>query len=153
MFITEFTEYLLLEKKYAEHTVTAYRADLLSFVKFYEKEYLVKDVSTSNYSQIRSWIVELVNSGVSNRTINRKISSLKTYYKFLLKSEQITKNPLAMHQALKVSKKVQIPFSGVEVANVLGVELSWLILKLVILIMQINRLRLRGNVIRIGISP
>ncbi|TSE05092.1 tyrosine-type recombinase/integrase [Aquimarina algiphila] len=119
MFISEFVEYLLLEKKYSEHTVKAYKADLLTFFDFFKKEYDTGEVSGANYAQIRSWIVTLVNSGVSNRTINRKISSLKTYYKFLLKTGQVDKNPLAKHQALKVAKKLQIPFSAKEVESVL----------------------------------
>ncbi|MDH7444914.1 tyrosine-type recombinase/integrase [Aquimarina sp. 2201CG14-23] len=119
MFLKEFLDYLLLEKKYSVHTVTAYKADLLSFFEFYEKEYELKDVSVSNYSQIRSWIISLVDNGISNRTVNRKVSSLKTYYKFLLKTEQIDKNPLAKHKVLKISKKLQIPFSDQEVDQVL----------------------------------
>ncbi|GAA4107768.1 tyrosine-type recombinase/integrase [Aquimarina addita] len=119
MFVKEFIDYLLLEKKYSRHTITAYEADLKSFSVFFEKEYSLSDISTSNYSQIRSWIVALVDGGISNRTVNRKVSSLKTYYKFLLKIEHIDKNPLTKHQSLKVSKKLQIPFSSKEVDNVL----------------------------------
>ncbi len=119
MVISEFIEYLLHEKKYSKHTVTAYKADLLSFLEFYQIEYDTSDIADANYAQIRSWIVSLVNDGVSNRTINRKVSSLKTYYKFLLRSEQIDKNPLARHQALKASKKLQIPFSTQEIEDVL----------------------------------
>lgn len=119
MFISEFIEYLLLEKNYSEHTVKAYKADLLTFSIFFEKEYDTVEISGANYAQIRSWIVTLVGSGVSNRTINRKVSSLKTYYKFLLKTEQIDKNPLAKHKALKIAKKLQIPFSAKEVESVL----------------------------------
>jgi integrase/recombinase XerC len=63
--------------------------------------------------------VSLVNKEISNITINRKISSLNSYYKFLLKTETITVNPLARHKALKVSKKVQIPFSEKEITQVL----------------------------------
>ncbi|WP_298319948.1 tyrosine-type recombinase/integrase [uncultured Aquimarina sp.] len=120
MFIKEFIDYLLLERKYSVHTVTAYKTDLMSYVVFYEKEYDEKDISKSNYAQIRSWIVSLVDGGVSNRSINRKVSSLKAYYKFLLKTGQIDKTPLAKHQALKVSKKLQIPFSNIEVDKVLN---------------------------------
>ena len=72
-----------------------------------------------NYSVVRSWIVSLVDSGISNRTVNRKISSLKTYYKFLLKTGQIEINPLAKHKALKTSKKIQVPFSEKEIGNVM----------------------------------
>ncbi|OED41848.1 integrase [Flavobacteriaceae bacterium (ex Bugula neritina AB1)] len=119
MFINEFIAYLSLEKKYSNHTTKAYKADILSFSAFSQIEYEDQDVSRSNYAQIRSWIVSLVDEGVSNRTINRKVSSLKTYYKFLVKTECIKKNPLAKHQALKVSKKIQVPFSEGEVDSVL----------------------------------
>ncbi|MEW7280460.1 tyrosine-type recombinase/integrase [Aquimarina sp. 2201CG1-2-11] len=119
MFISEFVEYLLLEKKYSKHTVTAYESDLLSFLRFYENEYDGESISKANYAQIRSWIVLLVEAGVANRTVNRKVSSLKTYYKFLLKTEQIDKNPLQKHKALKVAKKLQVPFSIEEVEDVL----------------------------------
>jgi len=121
MFITEFIDYLLLEKKYSTHTVTAYKADLSSFLTFYEEEYGVSDISKAGYQEIRSWIVALVDSGVSNRTVNRKVSSLKTYYKFLLRAEQISGNPLAKHKALKTSKKIQIPFSTSEIEDVLAI--------------------------------
>ncbi len=120
MLVREFIDYLLLEKKYSNHTVTAYEADLLSFLEFYQREYDTEVLSEANYAQIRSWIVFLVDSGVSNRTVNRKVSSLKTYYKFLLKTEQIDKSPLVKHQSLKVSKKLQIPFSAEEVEGVLA---------------------------------
>ena len=119
MFISEFIDYLNLEKNYSEHTTTAYKSDLLSFLEFYQNEYDQSDISKANYSQIRAWIIDLVNTGISNRSINRKVSSLKTYYRFLLKTQQISENPLAKHQVLKAPKKLQIPFSAQEVENVL----------------------------------
>lgn len=114
-----FTEYLQLEKKYSPHTVTAYLKDLEDFQKFASEVYQYADIVTVNYSIVRSWIVSLVDSGISNRTVNRKISSLKTYYKFLLKTSQIEINPLAKHKALKTSKKIQVPFSEKEIGNVM----------------------------------
>src|SRR5690606_15996345 len=60
-----------------------------------------------------------VESGISNRTINRKTASLNTYYRFLLKTETIAANPLAKHKVLKTSKKVQVPFSETEMATVI----------------------------------
>jgi len=115
-----FTEYLLHEKNYSVHTITSYSKDLESFSEFINDEYgqtVIKDV---NYSQIRSWIITLVETNISNRTINRKISSLNSYYKYLLKTEEITSNPLAKHKALKTSKKVQVPFSENEIQIVLN---------------------------------
>ncbi|MCB0442423.1 MAG: tyrosine-type recombinase/integrase [Flavobacterium sp.] len=114
-----FTDYLQLEKKYSAHTVTAYLKDLEDFQKFASEEYKYSEIVNVNYSIVRSWIISLVDSGVSNRTVNRKISSLKTYYKFLLKTSQIEINPLAKHRALKTSKKIQVPFSEMEIENVM----------------------------------
>jgi integrase/recombinase XerC len=119
MHFNHFIEYLTLEKKYSKHTVTAYHNDLNNFLEFSIKEYEVTNLKDVNYSIIRSWIVSLVDSGISNRTVNRKISSLKTYYKFLLKTSQIEINPLVKHKALKTSKKIQVPFSEKEIDNVL----------------------------------
>ncbi len=114
-----FSEYLLHEKKYSELTVKAYLNDLESFAAFIFKEYDMISVHDVNYPQIRNWIVSLVESNISNRSINRKVSSLNTYFKFLLKTETITANPLAKHKALKTSKKVQIPFSEQEMTTVI----------------------------------
>lgn len=123
---TQFIDYLLLEKKYSAHTILAYRNDLDGFLVFVESNYDDLDlaagevgIKTVNYGIIRSWIVFLVDSGISNRSINRKISSLKSYYKFLLKTKQIEENPLAKHKALKMSRKLQVPFSEKEIDDVI----------------------------------
>ncbi len=115
----DFIFYLQLEKKQSPHTVTAYHKDLESFLAFASNGFGYLEIKTVNYAIIRNWIVSLVDAGISNRSINRKISSLKTYYKFLLKTKQIEVNPLAKHIALKTAKKVQVPFSGKEIENVM----------------------------------
>ena len=120
MRIQKFIDYLLLEKKYSPQTVVAYQKDIEAFQLFLTQEFTNLEVSKANYSQIRSWIVQLVDCAISNRTINRKISSLNSYYKFLLKTESINANPLVKHKALKVSKKIQIPFSETEINSVLN---------------------------------
>ena len=115
-----FTDFLLLEKKYSPHTVNAYNNDLKDFLIFNKEEFNSKIIDDVNYAQIRSWIISMVESELTNRTINRKISSLNSYYKFLLKIEEIQINPLAKHKALKTAKKVQIPFSENEINSVLN---------------------------------
>lgn len=120
MHIQKFIDYLLLEKKYSPQTAVAYQKDLEAFQLFLSQEFSDSDVSRANYAQIRTWIVQLVDRAISNRTINRKISSLNSYYKFLLKIESIEANPIVKHKALKVSKKIQIPFSETEVNSVLN---------------------------------
>ena len=123
--IQKFIDYLLLEKKYSPQTVLAYQKDIEAFQLFLSQEFTDSEVSKANYAQIRTWIVQLVDRAISNRTVNRKISSLNSYYKFLLKTESINANPLAKHKALKVSKKIQIPFSETEVNTVLeGIDMD-----------------------------
>lgn len=119
-----FIDYLLLEKNYSNLTVKAYQSDLESFQNFIEQRYDNLSITKVNYSEIRTWIVTLVEEGLSNRSINRKISSLNTYFKFLLKVGELQQNPLSKHKALKTSKKLQVPFSEEEIKIVLD-ELSF----------------------------
>ena len=114
-----FADYLLLEKNYSELTLKAYLNDLEDFSLFLESEFEGLSVELVQYQQIRNWIVALVENGISNRSINRKISSLNSYYKFLIKTKSIEVNPLSKHKALKVSKKVQVPFSEEEMKAVM----------------------------------
>ena len=74
-------------------------------------EFDSEDLLNVNYSLIRSWIVTLVDAQISNTSVNRKIASLKSYYKFLLKTKQIEVSPLLKHKSLKTPKTLQIPFS------------------------------------------
>jgi len=115
-----YRDYLELEKKYSAHTVLAYLNDIGFFEAFLQTEFDQESLFEVNYSQIRSWIVSLVDAGVSNNSINRKMSSLKSFYKFLLKTKQIAASPLLKHKSLKTPKKLQIPFSEKEVDAVLN---------------------------------
>lgn len=119
MSIEAFTDYLQLERNYSKLTVKAYTTDINTFQSFLVKEFDEPQLHTVNYSQIRSWIVTLVESKISNRSINRKVSALNSYYKFLLKIGDIEINPLAKHKALKTSKKIQVPFSEAEINTAL----------------------------------
>ncbi|MCK0114484.1 tyrosine-type recombinase/integrase [Gelidibacter sp. F63206] len=116
-----FSEYLLHEKKYSVLTVKAYLGDLEGFSMFIGDEYDSSTIQDVNYSQIRHWIVFLVEQKISNRSINRKISSLNSYFKFLIKTETIKTNPLSKHKALKTTKKIQIPFSRNEMEEVIEI--------------------------------
>ncbi|UUC45652.1 tyrosine-type recombinase/integrase [Flavobacterium cerinum] len=109
-----YQEYLQKEKKFSVHTLTAYVNDVRFFEAFLQAQRFDVELEKVNYSHVRSWIVELVESGLSTLSVNRKISSLKSFYRFLLKTRQIDVNPLQKHKALKVARKVQIPFSEKE---------------------------------------
>ena len=115
-----FKEYLQLEKKYSPHTVNAYLTDINSFELFNKNQFNDEKIDQANYSQIRSWIVSLVDNNRSNVSVNRKMASLKAFYKFLLKTKQIEVSPLLKHKALKTPKTLQIPFSEKEVVDVLS---------------------------------
>ncbi|MCO6148327.1 tyrosine-type recombinase/integrase [Flavobacterium sp. NRK1] len=114
-----YADYLLKEKNYSLLTLRAYTDDVAAFEQFIKSRDEEASLEDANYSQIRSWIVELVENGIANKSVNRKISSLKSFYKFLLRSKQISVNPLLKHKSLKTEKKVQVPFSEKELENVL----------------------------------
>lgn len=114
-----FVSYLEHQKKYSAHTVLAYQNDILAFSSFVRTTFEQENITEVVYAQIRSWVVELSDQNISNRTINRKITALKAYYKFLLRIKQIEVSPLLKHVALKTPKSIQIPFSEKEVQLVL----------------------------------
>lgn len=118
--ITSFIEYISYEKKYSDNTVTAYKKDLETFQEFCNHEFEEINIINAPYSYIRNWIVELVEKNISNRSINRKVSSLKSYYNFLLKTKQLKENPLRKHQSLKIAKRINIPFSQKEIEEVIN---------------------------------
>ena len=102
------------------HTVNAYVNDLLFFKEFLKTNFEQETLEDVNYSMIRSWIVFMVDNEMSNSSVNRKIASLKSFYKFLLKIKQISSSPLLKHKSLKTPKIIQIPFSEKELDNVLN---------------------------------
>ena len=119
MLIEKFIEYLRVEKNYSNHTITAYKTDLNNFNDFLIQSGTKTKIENIDYKVIRSWIVKMVNDNISNRTINRKISSLKSFYKFLIKTDTIKSSPLIAHSPLKPSKKIQVPFSKEEINTLL----------------------------------
>jgi integrase/recombinase XerC len=119
MELTAYIEYLELEKNYSSHTIVAYNKDLNQFISFLNEEgvFQIKEV---NYSLIRGWVTTLLENGASNDSVNRKMSSLKSYFKFLLKTDEIKTSPAASYKNLKASKKIQVPFSVEEVVQLLN---------------------------------
>ena len=93
MSISHYIDYIKSERKYSIHTQTAYEKDLLTFQQFCKEQFEVSDIDQIPYSIIRSWVVSLVEAGKTNRTVNRKISVLRSYYNFLLRLETIKVSP------------------------------------------------------------
>jgi integrase/recombinase XerC len=119
MLIEKFLDYLQLEKNYSSNTLSAYKRDLIQYNKFIIENNGNLEIENADYKIIRSWIVSLVSSNISNRSINRKVSSLKSFYKFLIKTDTIKSSPLKAHSPLKQSKKIQVPFSQEEINSLL----------------------------------
>ena len=119
MLIEKFIDYLQLEKNYSSNTISAYKRDLFQYNKFIIENNRNLKIEKADYKIIRSWIVSMVNNNLSNRSINRKVSSLKSFYKFLIKTETIKFSPLKAHSPLKQSKTIQVPFSKEEINSLL----------------------------------
>lgn len=120
MSLTAFTSYLHLERNYSPHTIKAYGRDLEEFANFCHEAYELDSIDKVDYPLIRSWIVALSGKAISNRSINRKLSSLSAYYRFLMKVGRLSASPMAAHRALKTEKKVELPFSETEMWTVLS---------------------------------
>ena len=119
MLIKKFLDYLQLEKNYSYNTLAAYKRDLNQYNIYIIENNGDLKIENADYKIIRSWIVSLVSSNISNRSINRKVSSLKSFYKFLIKTDTIKSSPLKAHSPLKQSKKIQVPFSQEEINSLL----------------------------------
>ena len=123
MSINHFLDYINHEKKYSPHTCLAYKQNLSDFQNYCSKNFNLEFIDSVEYFHIRSWIISLVEMQNSNRTINRKISVLRSYFNFLLKTETIKVSPLKLHKPLKASKKINVPFSIDEVSQLLNGDL------------------------------
>jgi integrase/recombinase XerC len=114
---SDFILYLENERRLSEHTVLAYRNDILQFIDFQELK-AEEDFRDINHQNLRSWIVHLIDIGVSNRSVNRKLSSLRTFFQWLLKNKVIEKNPVIKIQGPKSEKKLPEFASSTEMNSV-----------------------------------
>jgi integrase/recombinase XerC len=105
---SSFYGYLSLERRFSPHTLAAYRSDLSSFIAHVTGLQCLTSVSGVRHSHIRTWIVALMEDGQSPRTINRRLSCLKTYFRFLKKREWITKDPMQKVIAPKTGKRLPV---------------------------------------------
>jgi integrase/recombinase XerC len=104
--IESFINYLEFEKKSSPHTVLAYRKDLEQFQEFAKLSFELVDVTEASHSEIRAWIIDLVEQELSTTTVNRKIATLRSFYTFLLRSRILTKDPTYKIRSLKNPKKL-----------------------------------------------
>jgi len=101
-----FLQYLKFEKRYSSHTLSAYENDLTQLSDFIADQYQSNEIATADYQFIRSWVVSLVEQKMNPLTINRKIATLRTFYKFLQRKQVISNNPMLKIKALKTAKNI-----------------------------------------------
>jgi integrase/recombinase XerC len=106
--IDDFIQYLRFEKRYSKHTITAYQTDLLQFLGYVTGQYSIEDPGQLTHFIIRSWLAELKDDAQAARTINRKISSLNSFYKYLLKQQVVSKNPVSQLHAMRLPERLPV---------------------------------------------
>ncbi len=102
--VSFFLQHIKYEKRLSQHTIAAYEGDLKQFSAFLLFRYEFKEPENANFQMIRSWIVAMVDEKIENRSINRKIATLRTFYNFLLRHKAIATNPMLKIRALKTDK-------------------------------------------------
>ena len=104
--IERFLSYLRLEKRFSEHTTVAYRNDLEQFRKYLAEQYQLEDLAVANHFYIRSWVVSLIENKIEARSVSRKITTLRSFYRFLMRIQRIQNSPMLKVIAPKVPKKL-----------------------------------------------
>ncbi len=121
--LESFIEYLRVEKRSSEHTQLAYERDLNQFQDFALSDYEVDDILNASSVMIRDWVMMLSESGLESKSINRKLSTLRSFYKFAQKAGLITTSPTEALKSLKVPKRVVRTVSEEDMEKVLAREL------------------------------
>jgi integrase/recombinase XerC len=103
-----FLHFLEHEKRYSVHTLKSYSTDLEQFIQFLSSEFQVNTVKDVNFQFVRSWIARLLSNNISARSVNRKITTLKTYFRFLLQENMIKQSPMQKIISPKTSKKLPV---------------------------------------------
>ncbi|MCB2376293.1 tyrosine-type recombinase/integrase [Hymenobacter sp. BT635] len=101
-----FFDFLRFERRYSPHTVLSYQTDMRQFSAYLKATYELEDPAQADHTLIRSWVVTLMQQQMDPRTVNRKIACLRSYYKFLLRTGVVSKNPMLRIKSPKVAKKL-----------------------------------------------
>ena len=117
--VKSFLKYLQYEKRYSQHTITSYSTDLSQFEKFLSFQYPNTKIEEADHNMIREWLVSLMEENNNPRSINRKIASLRSYYKFLLKRELIDRDPSLKIRVLKSPKNIPQFVKEVDIIRIL----------------------------------
>lgn len=120
MFKDKFIEYISSEKRFSEHTIKSYSSDISQFQDYLSVEFDITEVETISFQIIRSWIASLLENGINPSSVNRKISTLKTYFKFLLREGVLQKNPMLKVISPKSKKRLPVFIKEDQIENLLN---------------------------------
>ena len=121
MLQNKFITYLTSEKRFSEHTIKSYTTDLKQFTSFLSSEFqIIDEVYEISFQIIRTWIASLLEKGINPRSVNRKISTLKTYFKFLIREGELIENPMMKVVAPKSKKRLPIFIEEDQIASLLN---------------------------------
>nr|WP_291402872.1 tyrosine-type recombinase/integrase [Daejeonella sp.] len=120
MFIERFIRYLQFEKRFSPNTVIAYKKDLYQFSEFINS--IEPDLLSISHQQVRTWIVSLMDNGIEPKSINRKISSLRSFYKFLQREGLINSSPMLHVKAPKIPKRLPVVITEQKMDSLLDAD-------------------------------
>jgi integrase/recombinase XerC len=121
MLQNKFITYLSSEKRFSEHTIKSYSTDLKQFTSFLLSEFqIINEIHEISFQIIRTWIASLLEKGLSPRSVNRKISTLKTYFKFLIREGVLIENPITKVVAPKSKKRLPVFIEEDQIASLLN---------------------------------
>ncbi len=106
MFINRFIRHIQFEKKFSAHTIIAYKKDISQFFEFLE--ITESDIQTISQKHVRLWVIDLLEKGLEAKTINRKVSCLRSFYKFLIREQLILQNSLMQIKVPKIPKHLPV---------------------------------------------
>lgn len=115
--IQSFLDYLKYEKRYSHHTLTSYQTDLMGFLDYINVQFGNVSLKEINHNFIRSWLANLKNGGLTSKSLNRKISSLNSFFKYQLKMEIIDASPMIKVISPKISKRLPVFIKENETKN------------------------------------
>lgn len=118
--ISDFIGYIRTEKRYSIHTVQAYQKDLEQFFLFIQNTFSVQALQDIGHLQIRSWLAHLKENGMESKSMNRKISTLKSFFKFLIRSGLLSQNPMQKIVSPKNSKRLPVFVNENQMEHLLG---------------------------------
>jgi len=124
MTISNFLQYISLEKRYSKHTLTAYNNDLQTFAHFLSDEFEQDDLATVSQEMVRTWVVKLMDDGLSTRSVNRKISTLNSFYRHLIIKGVIENNPAKNITTLKNAARIAVFVQQEQINTYLNKEID-----------------------------